>query len=237
MHPEEVVMDDVTVFSASGRNGKRRPDHEFWLTTVSFSSTVLLLLISCVAFAAPKGSGKPPPTGGGDAGILPVVLSPPSGCVADRGAFYLLTLNTPADKAQTIVVATLACGSYDRPWYWQAGKWTAIGMLPGCSSGMVTSVSDQGTAGSNPVIAGVQYGGGWTGFTTQPGTSVKSVPPLTGYQWSWSTAVSADGKHLVGEATNWGGDGVTGRWNWTGSAWQPQLITTTIGNAYFLCPA
>lgn len=231
-------MDSITVFSASGR--VREPSNELSLTVVSFLIPVLCLALVGAASAAPKGSGKPPPGGnGGDTVVLPTVLSPPSGCVADRSALYLLTLNTPADKAATIVVATLRCGSYNRPWYWQAGKWTAIGMLPGRNSGMVTSVSDQGTSGTTPVIAGVQYGGGgWTGFVSRPGGPVQAVPPLPGYQWSWSVAVSADGKHLVGDANNNDYaneiyDMVTARWNWTGMTWQPQMLTTRPGNAYF----
>jgi len=227
-------MDDITVFSATVRSGRRRPKAGFRLTAVRLLFAVFLLSIVTAVSAAPKGTGKPPPGSGGDPVILPAVISPPSGCVADRNAFYLLTLNTPQDKASTIVVATLACGSYQRPWYWQAGKWTAIAMLPGRSSGMVTSISDPAGTGSAPVIAGVQYGGGgWTGFVTQPGGPVKAVPPLPGYQWTWSTAVSADGKHLVGEANNGNVDMVTARWNWRDNSWQPELITTRPGNAYF----
>lgn len=226
-------MNVITMLAEKTQSGRRRPSDGLALSAISLLVPVLSLFIVGAASAAPQGTGQPPPEGGASV-ILPAVLSPPAGCTADRGAFYLLTLNTPADKTQTIVVATLACGSYDRPWYWQAGKWTAIGMLPGRTSGMVTSVSDPDTAGSKPLIAGIQYGGGgWTGFVTQPGGPVQAVPPLPGYQWTWSTAISADGKHLVGEANNDTGNGVTARWNWTGTAWQPELITTRIGNAYF----
>lgn len=231
-------MESITVFSADGRSGGRKPREGLSLAAVRFLTPLLCLALVGAASAAPKGSGKPPP-GGGEEVILPVVLTPPSGCVADRNAFYLLTLNTPADKADTIVVATLRCGSYSRPWYWQAGKWTAVGMLPGRNSGMVTSVSDLGNNGNAPVIAGVQYGGeGWTGFVTRPGGPVDPVPPLPGYQWSWSIAVSADGKHLVGEANNNDYaneiyDMVTARWNWEKNAWKPEWITNRFGNAYF----